>query len=78
MKPGRYMVFLSMGFELVGLVLASVFLGQKLDDMWGTKGLVLIFLTLATLGGWMVHLVFLLRQIERAEARDEKKREETR
>ena len=72
MKPSRYLVFLSMGFELVGLVLASVFLGQKLDEMWGTKGIVLLVLTLACLGGWMVHLVFLLKQIERAEERDSK------
>lgn len=71
MKPNRYMVFFSMGFELVGLILGSVFVGQKLDALWGTKGIALLVLTVACLAGWMVHLVYLLKRIEKLEAKDE-------
>ena len=70
MNPNKYWIFLSMGFELVGLVITSVFIGQSLDEKLGTRGLSLLFLTLACLAGWMVHLIFLLKRIERSSEKD--------
>ena len=70
MNPNKYWIFLSMGFELVGLVITSVFIGQSLDEKLGTRGISLLILTLASLAGWMVHLIFLLKRIERSTEKD--------
>lgn len=65
MKNNRYIVFTAMGFELVGLMLAAVFIGKKIDDQYGLKGLGLIALSVLALAGWLVHIVALVKQIEK-------------
>lgn len=70
MKPNRYLIFISMGFELVGLTLASVFIGQELDNQFGTKGIILLVLMIACLAGWLIHVIFLLKRLEKAEEKD--------
>lgn len=57
--------FVAMGFELVGLIIASLYLGQWIDERygiwpWGTLGLVLVGVI-----GWMVHIFLLIQQIDR-------------
>jgi F0F1-type ATP synthase assembly protein I len=58
----RYLVFIAMGFELVGLILACLLIGQWLDDRYHLKGFGVLGLTIIGLVGWMVHLVQLLKQ----------------
>ncbi len=67
MKPNRYLIFMTMGFELVGLILGAIYVGQILDKQFGTGGIILIFMTLACMVSWMIHLMFLLKRIEKAE-----------
>lgn len=61
----RYLIFASMGFELVGIMLASIYLGQKIDENYGTKGVALIALMFIGLASWLAHMIMLLRQIEK-------------
>ncbi len=60
------LVFAAMGMELVGLIIASVMVGQWLDEKYGWKGMGVLVLSIAGLVGWLVHIVLLLRQMERA------------
>ena len=58
------MAFVAMGFELVGLIIASLYLGQWLDSHleiapWATLGMVAIGVV-----GWMIHIFILVKQID--------------
>jgi hypothetical protein len=64
MKNNRYLVFVAMGFELLGIILASVVLGRMIDERYQTKGLALVGLSMAGLAGWIYHIVLLAKQIE--------------
>jgi F0F1-type ATP synthase assembly protein I len=66
----RYLIFTSIGFELVGIMLGSVYLGQALDDHFRTKGIALSILMFAGLASWFIHLVFLLRRIQKEDEED--------
>ncbi len=71
----RYIIFASMGFELVGLILGCFFLGQMLDEKYQTRGLIFVGLTMLALVGWLVRIIWLLRRMQRQdEAAEEAKR----
>lgn len=59
---GRFLLFIGLGTEIVGLILAAVWLGGILDEKMGTKGLFLSLLSFAGLIGWMVHILVLLKK----------------
>lgn len=60
-----YLVFVGMGFELVGLIIACLFIGQWVDNTYGTKGLGVAGFSVLALVGWLVHLIQLLKQVEK-------------
>lgn len=65
MKKNPAVAFIAMGFELVGLILASLYLGQWIDKTyesapWATLGLVVVGVI-----GWMIHIFLLIQQIDR-------------
>lgn len=64
----KYLVFSAIGFELVGIMLACIFIGHYLDEQYGLKGLGLIGLSVLGLVGWLIHVVQLLRRIESSES----------
>jgi F0F1-type ATP synthase assembly protein I len=66
----RYLIFTSIGFELVGIMLASIYLGQMIDEYYKTKGIALIVLMFTGLASWFMHLLFLLRKIQKDEPQD--------
>lgn len=59
------LVFVGMGFELVGLIVACLFIGQWIDQNYGTKGLGIAGFSILALVGWLVHLIQLLKQVEK-------------
>jgi len=61
----KYLIFTSIGFELVGIMVASIYLGQTLDEHFQTKGVALIVLMFAGLASWFTHLIFLLRRFQK-------------
>jgi predicted tellurium resistance membrane protein TerC len=61
----RYLIFASIGFELLGIMLASIYLGQTIDEHYQTKGVALIALMFIGLASWLFHVIMLLRQIEK-------------
>ena len=60
----KKIIFMAMGFELVGLILGSVWMGQVLDNMYGGKGMWTAGLMVAVLAGWFIHMIYLLKQTE--------------
>ena len=65
MKMDKAVIFMGIGFELVALCAAGVWLGRLIDQNmgWqnaGTLGMVLSFLVL-----WFFHLFFLIQKFEK-------------
>lgn len=71
----KYIIFASIGFELVGLVLGCFFLGQILDKTYKTNGLIFVGLMIASLVGWLIRVIWLLHRIEEADNKVTKKEE---
>jgi hypothetical protein len=63
----KYLVFTSIGFELLGIMMASIYLGQMIDDHYKTRGVALIVLMFTGLVSWFMHLIFLLRRFQKDE-----------
>lgn len=60
MKKG--VVFVGMGFELLGLILGSLYVGAAIDEEMNWPGYGLIVTVVAGLIGWMIHLIFMLKR----------------
>ncbi len=58
-------VFVGIGFELVGLMLASVYIGQAIDKHLGWSGIAMAALMMISLAGWIAHIVILLNKQEK-------------
>lgn len=60
----KAIVFAAMGFELIGLILGCIFIGQYVDQNFDTSGLGLVGFSALGLVGWLVHIVLLLKKYE--------------
>ncbi|MBK9324674.1 MAG: AtpZ/AtpI family protein [Bdellovibrionaceae bacterium] len=67
----KYLIFSSIGFELVGIIVASIYFGQSLDDKYQTKGMALIALIFIGLVSWLTHVIILLRRFQKDEPNGE-------
>lgn len=63
----KYLIFVGVGFELIALIVLSVFAGEALEAKWPTKGLWMAGLILLSLVGWMVHLLYLLKVTQKTD-----------
>lgn len=61
----KWLVFVGIGFEAVGIVLAAIWLGELLDAHFQTKGLFTILFTFTGMGGWFAHIFFLLKKMSK-------------
>lgn len=61
----KYIIFAGIGFELIGLIIGSVFFGEYLETKWSTRGLWVAGLILLSLVGWMIHLIYMLKSVKR-------------
>lgn len=62
---GKYLVFASIGFELVGLIVGSYYIGQSLDEKYQTKGMIFIALSIFSLVAWLTRVIWLLKKLEK-------------
>lgn len=60
-------IFVGIGFELVGLILAAVYIGQAIDRYMGWTGIAMAALMMISLAGWITHIVILLNRQEKQE-----------
>lgn len=62
---GKGVVFLGIGFELIGLTTGGYFLGEYIDSYMGWKAFASTYLVLLLMIGWFAHLIYLLKQFEK-------------
>jgi hypothetical protein len=60
MKKG--LVFLGMGFELLGLILGGLYLGQTIDKVMNWPGYGVAGVVICCLVSWLIHLIFMLKK----------------
>lgn len=53
---------MGMGFELLGLILGGLFIGQLIDKEMNWPGYGVAILVVACLVSWLIHLVYLLKR----------------
>ncbi|WP_413585851.1 AtpZ/AtpI family protein [Bdellovibrio sp. HCB274] len=70
----KYIIFASIGFELVGLIIGCFYLGELLDAKYQTKGMAFVGLSLAALVGWLVRVIWLLKRMEAQEEKENAKK----
>ncbi len=64
MKNTKMMIFIGMGMELVGLIVACAWLGQLIDKKMSWPGFALAGMCLVGLVSWLIHMVFLVKSFE--------------
>lgn len=69
----KYIIFASIGFELVGLIVGCFFLGQILDNKYQTKGMIFVGLSVFCLIGWLVRVIWLLKRFQDEDEKDSNK-----
>jgi len=60
-----------MGFEMVGLILGSYFLGPHVDKFFGWKDLGFVVLSLLCLAGWLFRVIWLIKRIDNSDQGNE-------
>jgi len=67
MKNNKYLILTGMGFELGGIIIASVYLGGLLDEKFGSQGLAMVGISMCGLIAWIFHVTILYKKIEKEE-----------
>jgi hypothetical protein len=55
-------VFMGMGFELLGMVLGGLYVGQAVDKYMEWPGYGVAVFVVSGLISWMVHLIYMLKK----------------
>lgn len=64
MNKNNLWAFVSIGFEIVGLILVAVYLGAYLDEKYQLKGLGTGGMVIVALTGWLVRIILMLKKIQ--------------
>ena len=67
----RYIIFASIGFELVGLIVGCFYIGQILDEKYKTNGMIFVGLSFACLIGWLWRVIWMIRRIQKEDEKAE-------
>ena len=62
MRDKKAYFFIGMGFELVGVVLATIYLGQVVDEKYSLGGMGVALLAMGGLLGWVIHLMVAMKK----------------
>lgn len=64
MRNRKDAVVIGLGFELTGLILASLFIGRYFDSLFQTPGFFLIGLSILSLALWIYRMISLFQKKE--------------
>lgn len=64
-----------MGFEIAALIVGSVLIGNYFDEKYQTRGLIVVGLIVICFIGWLARVLFLLARIQKAEEKEERRRQ---
>ena len=71
-KKNTYLIFTGLGFELLAIGVASVFIGEIVEgSLEWKKGYGVLLLFIVLFSGWLVHLFHLLKKVSAANKSDE-------
>lgn len=59
----KYVLFIGIGFELIGLIVAAVLASNWLESKYPSKGMITAGLVLLALVGWFIHIMVLLKKV---------------
>lgn len=65
MKRNPYLYFTAMGMELVAIEIAMIQVGSLIDKRMGWSGYALAGGSIIGLVGWLLHIFYALRDIEK-------------
>ena len=60
-KPSSLIKYLSLGFEVTGMVIAGLFLGKIIGESLGHENLGSAIGTLVGFTAWVLHILFLVK-----------------
>jgi F0F1-type ATP synthase assembly protein I len=66
----KYLIFTAMGFELVGIMIGCLLLGQWVDHRYATKGLAMVGFSVLGLAGWLFHIIQLSKNLDKNQSDD--------
>lgn len=58
----KYLLFVGIGFELLGAVGAGMWISSELEGKYHSGGIITVFVFLTCLVVWFVHLFFLMKK----------------
>lgn len=67
MKQNKLIVFVGIGFELVGTMVVCIYAGLWVDERYGTNGLGIGLFPMLGLAGWIYRVVLLTKRMEKSE-----------
>ena len=70
-SQSSYWPFVGIGFELVGIQVAMLYIGYQFDQWLNLPGVGLIVLSLAGLISWFYRVILLLRRVEKEDENSE-------
>ncbi len=65
MGKKAYTIYLALGFEFAGLIVAFIYLGRWVDQKYNLAGLGIAGGALLGMVIWIIHLVFAMRSLEK-------------
>lgn len=68
-------VFISMGFEIIGVVIAAIYIGGWFDKTYALDGLGTTFAIVIGFIGWLTHLFIAARAFDKEEKSGDTKAE---
>lgn len=66
----KYLIFISIGFELIAAVLIGIYAGEIIDKKLQAKGLATALVIFIVLAGWFVHINYLLKKTKEKPSND--------
>lgn len=61
----KYLLFGSMGFELIGIILGGYYLGELLDQKYNSNGIIFVGLSIIGLIGWLIRIIWLVKKFDK-------------
>lgn len=59
----KYLVFVGIGFELLGIVGVGLWVSSELEKRYQSQGLITVGILLVCLISWLIHLIFLMKKV---------------
>lgn len=60
----KYAFFVSIGFELIGLIIVAIYFGEKIETSYGhKKGLFQAIFIMLFLVGWLIRVILRVKQL---------------